>query len=317
MFFTTYRYSNKLIRICSLLASLAVAGSLPAQSTKSADLQLVLTHVQFSAEKSTIQSEAARELDEVARLLQKTPAVTLAIGAHTDASGSASYNLRLSQRRAQAVAAYLIKKGVAQKRLRATGYGETRPLNRCRRGVRCTEAEKRQNRRIELLVHGLPADSTLRDQWLVLGGIRPASFRPPATDSDKPVPVPVFTSSANKDVPTAPASKPALAGLSRDYFPELTAAGKTHIPQPLPATFAGYTIEIVCSEQPLAASHPALRKFEPIMLRQEAGGPYCYYIGAYHTLPEAQQFFRNAILPGFPEAQVVAFFNYEKRYLTN
>jgi hypothetical protein len=51
-------------------------------------------------------------------------------------------------------------------------------------------------------------------------------------------------------------------------------------------------------------------------LRQEAGGRYCYFIGAFHTLPEAQTFLRKEALPKFPKAQVVSFSNDIKKYYT-
>lgn len=157
-----------------LLASICAAAQKPA-----GELRVVLAGVQFSAEKAGVGAQAGQALDEVAELLNAAPAVTAEIGAHTDASGSAAYNLRLSQRRAEAVRAYLVKKGVAARRLKARGYGETQPINRCRRGVRCSEAEKRQNRRVELRLRGLPADSAAQAPWLQLGGLPSRKPSPP------------------------------------------------------------------------------------------------------------------------------------------
>ena len=90
-----------------------------------------------------------------------------------------------------------------------------------------------------------------------------------------------------------------------------------HVPQPLPGTFVGYTIEIACTDKPLAAGHPVLRRLEPVLLRQEAGGPYCYYVGVFHTLPEAQAFLHDKALPLFAKARVVAIANNEKKYFSN
>lgn len=310
----------KLIQTCVIGALLFAAGSLMAQKNqKPVELRIVLPNVQFAKEKSAIKGPAADELDEVAALLKKSPAVTLEIGAHTDASGSATYNMKLSQQRASAVSAYLVKKGISAKRLKAKGFGETKPINRCRRGVRCSEAEKRQNRRVEIHVQGLSAEVDVQNQWLALNGEFIA--KPPAqTVARQPdIPKPAFTRLvADTNQPPAADTEQAAAepgGIAGDYFPELN-DGKQHVPQPLPNTFIGYAIEIVCAEKPLAAGHSTLRKYDPVFLRQEAGGRYCYFIGAFHTLPEAQQFLRKEALPRFPKAQVVSLSNDGKKYFT-
>lgn len=296
---------------------LFAAGPAVAQkSPKPAELRIILPNVQFAKEQSAVRGDAARELDEVAALLKKSPAVTLDIGAHTDASGSASYNLRLSQQRASAVSAYLVKKGISAKRLKAKGYGETQPLNRCRRGVRCSDEEKRANRRVELRVHGLPADENIRNPWLILDGQPITLSQPPAVARKPDIPKPSFTSLPLDTVTTRAPDNPEPAGKQGvDFFPELN-DGKQYVPKPLPGTFIGYTVEIVCAEKPLAAGHATLRKYDPIFLRQEAGGLYCYYIGAFHTLPEAQQFMQKEAQPRFPKARVVSFANNDKKYHT-
>jgi hypothetical protein len=100
-----------IIQKCVVWALLFVAGSVAAQKNqKPAELRIVLPNVQFAKEKSVVKGAAADELNEVAALMKKSPAVTLEIGAHTDAGGNAAYNLRLSQQRAAAVSAYLVKK---------------------------------------------------------------------------------------------------------------------------------------------------------------------------------------------------------------
>lgn len=82
-------------------------------------------------------------------VLAQNPGVKLEIASHTDARGSASSNQDLSERRAKAVADYLISKGVNSSLLVANGYGETKLKNRCADGVSCTEREHAANRRTE------------------------------------------------------------------------------------------------------------------------------------------------------------------------
>ena len=86
--------------------------------------------VQFHLDSAALTPVAIRDLEQVAVAfngpLLASSALTLE--GHTDASGEAGYNLRLSQRRADAVVAYLVSRGVAAHRLRAIGFGESRPL---------------------------------------------------------------------------------------------------------------------------------------------------------------------------------------------
>lgn len=77
-----------------------------------------------------IKPESFELLDQVAQVVIDHPDVgRVEIAGHTDNRGSDSYNLDLSQRRADAVRAYLIRQGVPEERLVATGYGETRPID--------------------------------------------------------------------------------------------------------------------------------------------------------------------------------------------
>ncbi|MBD0294206.1 MAG: OmpA family protein, partial [Flavisolibacter sp.] len=73
-------------------------------------------------------SQSFTALDQVAQLLKNNPYLKLAIEGHTDAIGSSESNQALSENRANAVLGYLKEKGIAESRLKATGYGATRPL---------------------------------------------------------------------------------------------------------------------------------------------------------------------------------------------
>lgn len=82
-------------------------------------------------------------------VLAQNPGVKVELASHTDVRGSASSNKDLSERRAKAVADYLVSKGVNSSLLVANGYGETKVKNRCAEGVSCTEREHSVNRRTE------------------------------------------------------------------------------------------------------------------------------------------------------------------------
>lgn len=82
-------------------------------------------------------------------VLAQNPGVKVELASHTDSQGGASTNQSLSERRAKAVADYLITKGVNSSLLVANGYGETKLLNRCKDGVSCTAREHAANRRTQ------------------------------------------------------------------------------------------------------------------------------------------------------------------------
>lgn len=99
---------------------------------------------------ATLTAEAKRIIDSrLMTVLQENPGVKLEIASHTDSRGSNASNQSLSERRAKAVADYLVSKGVNSSLLVANGYGEGRLKNRCEDGVSCTEREHATNRRTE------------------------------------------------------------------------------------------------------------------------------------------------------------------------
>lgn len=106
-----------------------------------------LSNIFFEYNKSEIQDESEDELDRLFEFLKSNPAITIEISGHTDASGSAEYNLELSKKRADAVKNYLVKKGVSSDRLVSKGYGKAKPV-----ASNTTEEGKAQNRRVEFTI---------------------------------------------------------------------------------------------------------------------------------------------------------------------
>jgi len=102
--------------------------------------------ISFNAGSTTLASSNIPALQQLAQILKKSPDRKIKITGHTDNSGSAQANLKISQQRAQAVAQALISKGVAQQQLLVQGFGHTRPLY-----SNDTEAGRSKNRRIELV----------------------------------------------------------------------------------------------------------------------------------------------------------------------
>ena len=88
---------------------------------------IVLRNIFFDTGKATLRPESTAELERLQKLLTETPALKLEMAGHTDDVGEAVLNQDLSQRRAQAVVAYLTQHGIAAARLTAMGYGENKP----------------------------------------------------------------------------------------------------------------------------------------------------------------------------------------------
>ena len=88
---------------------------------------VLIENIFYDFDKATLRPESATALDQLVKLLEENPNVTIELSAHTDYKGSEQYNERLSQRRAESVVNYLIEHGIAADRLTPKGYGESRP----------------------------------------------------------------------------------------------------------------------------------------------------------------------------------------------
>lgn len=88
---------------------------------------VLIDNIFYDFDKATLTPASTKALDELTALLKENPNVTIELSAHCDYKGSAEYNKRLSQRRAQSVVDYLIAHGIAQDRLTPRGYGWEKP----------------------------------------------------------------------------------------------------------------------------------------------------------------------------------------------
>lgn len=88
---------------------------------------VVIDNIFYDFDKATLRPESKKALDEMIKMLNDNPNVTIELGAHTDRKGTDQYNERLAQRRAQSVVDYLIAGGIEAARLEAKGYVESVP----------------------------------------------------------------------------------------------------------------------------------------------------------------------------------------------
>lgn len=209
--------------------------------------------VNFETGRARVAESSFGLLNEVAGILQATPAVTLLeVGGHTDNVGSERFNQRLSQRRAEAVRTFLVDAGIASGRLVAKGYGEIQPIATNR-----TDTGKAKNRRVEFLVleqertveelpplrppEGLDslwdtppgADAAPARAPAPTGPIAPVWDVPPSLETDQPVSPPTpqpAPGPVTPAPPTEPLPTPTLWDLPPGVEPSSPPA-----PQPAPA----------------------------------------------------------------------------------
>lgn len=116
------------------------------------ELDKVAKVVYYDYDRSDIRILGMRDLNEIAYFLMDNPEISVELGAHTDARGRSSYNLKLSNRRGEAAVRYLISRGIAPDRIGSTGFGEQILVNDCGDGVECDDQQHQINRRTEVKI---------------------------------------------------------------------------------------------------------------------------------------------------------------------
>ena len=112
------------------------------------DKAIVLDNIYYDFDRAEIRPDAARELDKLVNILKDNPQIVIELSSHTDDRGEVTYNIDLSQRRAESAVQYIISEGVHPRRITARGYGENKPII----PNATTEEEHQVNRRTEFKV---------------------------------------------------------------------------------------------------------------------------------------------------------------------
>ncbi|MDV7139644.1 OmpA family protein [Maribacter sp. TH_r10] len=142
--------------------------TLEAQDTSGVDLALEKTRktpintelisylniepIYFDFDKFNVRKDAETSLQKNITFLNEYPEVRIEVSSHTDSRAIDSYNLSLSQKRANSTIEYLIQKGVNPDRLAQKGFGETKLTNECSNNVPCSKVKHQANRRSEFVV---------------------------------------------------------------------------------------------------------------------------------------------------------------------
>ncbi|TLP81064.1 flagellar motor protein MotB [Maribacter sp. ACAM166] len=113
---------------------------------------LQLSTIYFDFDKYNIRKDSKVEIEKVIAAMEKYPSLKLKVNSHTDSRGPAAYNLWLSQKRAESTINYMIKNGISSDRLLSEGFGETKLLNDCFDGIKCTAVKHDVNRRSEFII---------------------------------------------------------------------------------------------------------------------------------------------------------------------
>ncbi len=119
------------------------------------DVVFTLDNIYYDFNSAKLRDESIPNLNKLLKLLNENPRIIIELRSHTDSKGSDSYNLSLSQKRAQSVVDWLIEKGITQSRLVPKGYGESQPIVSNTNPDGSDNPENRQkNRRTEFKIIG-------------------------------------------------------------------------------------------------------------------------------------------------------------------
>ena len=108
--------------------------------------------IYFDLDKSKIRPDAAVDIAKIIQVMKDYPAMKIDVRSHTDSRQTFKYNEFLSDRRAKATIAWMIKNGINKDRISGRGYGEIQLINNCADGVECSEEEHQLNRRSEFII---------------------------------------------------------------------------------------------------------------------------------------------------------------------
>src|SRR5574344_363959 len=136
-------------KVAQAAAPAAAAATAPAAPVAAASKVTFAADAFFDFDKATLKPEGKAKLDEIASKVKNINLEVIVAVVHTDSVGTEAYNQKLSVRRAEAVKAYLVSKGIDKSRVYTEGKGEAQPI-----ASNSTKAGRAKNRRVEIEVVG-------------------------------------------------------------------------------------------------------------------------------------------------------------------
>lgn len=103
--------------------------------------------ITFNVNDNELRKENKYKLDLAAQIMYRNPKLIIEIESHTDSRGNDKDNLELTKKRVDVIKRFLVSCGVDSDRVKTFAYGESKPLNKCKNGIKCTEKEYLKNRR--------------------------------------------------------------------------------------------------------------------------------------------------------------------------
>lgn len=119
------------------------------QNNKPGNNATIVENILFEFNKANLQEQSKQTLDKVVLAMLSNEKFNIELSAHSDSKGSDTYNLKLSEQRANSAKNYILSKGVSAARIKAIGYGESKLINNCGNNVICSDDEHAVNRRLE------------------------------------------------------------------------------------------------------------------------------------------------------------------------
>lgn len=146
---------------------------IPTTETISIKEPIRLNNIYFDLDDAAILKESEQDLQPLLDLMNEYPTMVIELSSHTDAQGNDEYNKRLSQRRANSSKKWLTDRNIDPSRIKAIGFGESKILNHCKNGVKCSDNEHRFNRRTEFRILEGPQTITVKRE--VFKGTKPVN----------------------------------------------------------------------------------------------------------------------------------------------
>lgn len=143
-------YITKSFPVAKIENAVTVNASLDPVEVVVTENEIILNPIYFKFDKSDITSQGAAELDKLVYVMSQNDKLKIYVKSHTDSRGNNEFNLKLSNRRAEATVKYIISKGISANRISGKGFGESQPKVSC--GNECTFEEHAMNRRSEFMI---------------------------------------------------------------------------------------------------------------------------------------------------------------------